>query len=180
MKRYIGAILILFAAGCATKPTDLSGQWCREVEEPAMFLSGIEAINIRPDSTFTVFNTMAFNHADSALICSLNLKISVEGKWDRTNQGDFLMKYAPETLKIDADSTSFRLKAAKTNVEIPAGVAATTYNELVNGVAYYYSSGYGSIAANGGMLLISPQIIDSQLYARIEGETVCWETDKCL
>lgn len=175
MKRLIGPFLMLMAAGCSTKPVDLSGQWSREAEEPAMFLSGIETIDIRQDSTFTVTNTMLFNHADSALTCSMNMVISVEGKWGRTNQGDFLMKYSPETVKIDADSTSFRLKAAKANVEIPAEVAAATYSELVKGVADYYSAGYSSIAANGGMLLMSPQIIDSQLYARIGGNVVSWK-----
>lgn len=175
MRRLIGPVIMLIAAGCASKPVDLCGQWSRSAEEPTLFLSGVETIDIRKDSTFIVTNTMLFNHSDSALMCSLKLKINVQGKWNTTTRGDILMIYTPETVKIDADSTSFILKAAKGNREISPDLIDSTYHKLVGGVSEYYRSGYTSISANGGMLLESPEIIDSQLYARIGNEIVSWK-----
>ena len=54
-----------------------------------------------------------------------------------------------------------------------------TFNELIKTIEDYYVQGYTSITMNGGLILQSPQIIDSQLYARIGGETVSWETTEC-
>ena len=153
---------------------DLTGRWSREAEEPAMELSGIETIEILPDSTFSVPNRMLFAHSDTALSSSLNVTISVNGTWNRTNQGDLLMIYNPQTVSVDADSTSFTLDMKKADTAIPAEMTAETYADLINRIKGYYTQGYGSISANGGMLLQEPQVIDSTLYARIGPETVTW------
>ncbi|MDE6534436.1 MAG: hypothetical protein K2K82_00320 [Muribaculaceae bacterium] len=174
MKRLMPLSFLLFVAGCSVSQPDLTGRWSRQAEEPAMELSGTEIIEILPDSTFKVTNRMLFAHNDSDLNSFLNVKVSVYGTWDRTNQGDLLMLYNPQTVSVDADSTSFTLNMKKADKEIPAEIAAETYADLITRIKGYYTQGYGSISANGGMLLQAPQVIDSTLYARIGSEIVTW------
>lgn len=174
MKRLMPLSFLLFVTGCTSSPADLTGRWSRQAEEPAMELSGIETIEILPDSTFKVTNKMLFAHSDSVLNSSLNVTVSVYGTWDRTNQGDLLMLYNPQTVSIDADSTSFTLYMKKADKEIPAEMTAEIYVDLITRINSYYTQGYTSISANGGMLLQAPAVIDSCLYARIGPETVSW------
>ena len=177
MRHYLiaGALMAALATGCTSRQTDFCGQWSREAEEPLISLKGIETIDLRTDSTFKVSNKMLFSHSDSNLCCRMNMTVRVEGRWDRTNQGDLLMHYRTESLTVDPDSASFSLEATKAGVEVPAEIAAATYSELIDGVTNYYKAGYQTISDGGGMMLMMPQVIDSQLYARIGGQTVSWE-----
>lgn len=176
MNRLIPFVLLLplFAWSCSLSPTDPTGRWSREAQEPAMSLSGLETLEIFPDSTFRVTNQMLFAHTDTALECQLNMTINADGIWSHNNQGDLLMIYNPQSVTVEADSTSFSLSTNKPEKEIPAEMLAETFSGIISNVKNYYTQGYTSISANGGMLLMSPQIIDSCLYARIGSETVCW------
>lgn len=168
-------ILTLLAAACTTSHSDLSGNWTREAEEPAMFLKGSETLAINRDSTFSVTNAMLFSHADSALDCSMNLLITANGTWSRTNQGDLLLRYDAESVKVVPDSTSFRFVLAEADTEMPAEASNEMFNGLVDGITAYYTNGYASISAAGGMLFTSPQIIENRLFAQINGNTLSWE-----
>lgn len=174
MKRLLPIALLLGAAGCTHVPADLTGSWTREAEEPAMELRGTETLTIRPDSTFTIANRMIFAHADTALTCSLNVTINVGGQWGRTNQGDLLLSYSPQTIAVEPDSASFRLTA---KVDLPQEIIAQTYGDLLSHITNYYTQGYTAISGNGGLLLTSPQITDSCLYARINSEVITYRQD---
>ena len=174
MNRLIPISLLMLAAGCTSAPADLSGHWHREAQEPAMSLAGTETLEFLPDSTFIIMNQMLFSHADTALSCSLNLTINTVGTWSRNNQNDVLLLYCADSVRIEPDSTSFILHVKGADTELPSEMIEETFSDLISRINEYYTQGYSAISANGGILLMSPQIIDSCLYARIGTETFCW------
>lgn len=175
MIRIFIIIALLTVSACVKHSPDLTGLWVREIDEPQMFMSGEELMAIYRDSTLFLTNTMKFDHKDSTLQCTMDVTVRIDGYWTKNDDGDLMMHYNPETLTVSADSSGFNIFATEANVNVPNDIAELTYNELKKGIVSYYYSGYSSLAASGGLTLMSPQIIESLLYANVGSETIIWE-----
>ncbi len=162
------------ALSCGSADTDYTGVWSREAEEPGLFLKGSETLTLRPDSTFSITNLMVFSHNDSALDCRLILNISATGHWVKTDNEDLSLNYSLESLEVNPDTSSFRLRALRDSGIISSEISEKMISDLTSGIKDYYHAGYSSFNSAGGMVLKSPEIVENQLFAILNGSTLGW------
>lgn len=170
----LSLMIIASLTCCSTSVSDLVGSWSREVDEPALNLSGIETMEFHADSTFRAVNKMAFLYSDSIYRCSMAVIISQPGTWSMTGHNAANIHYSSAQFTADSVPGSFKLE-----VLTPAQESDTMpdflRNSLLQGIADYYSSSYTAIDAIGGLTLQNIQTTPDSLSATIASKPVTWK-----
>lgn len=177
MRKLLFLMVLPLILSCG-RQCDVVGKWTRFSEEPSMFLRGEEILEFKADSTFSMVNVMQFEHSDSALRCSAPFTIAGVGRWYKRHNGDIVMVYSPDEVKVETDPDKYLLTATVDSVEIADSIADNMRNELIESFRSYYSEGFDNINKQGGLVLKDPKVTRDGLYSTIGGAVISWTMRK--
>ena len=164
----VAALLILQACAGAINPR---GKWQRQLVDGNIGASGVEVLEIKPDSTFHILNSMIFEHNDSDFTCSYRFETTISGQWQLDGHNMLLL---PDTTSYAFDDGDFKANAVRNPSAAFDSISQTMHADLAANIAAYYRAVYNNVASAGGIPMHCITIANSQMAANINATTITW------